>query len=68
MHATVEILRPRPPDTYPPIDAPQGGISPVATGLAGAVVGALAGAGYVASKKLSGPPTSDDSAPAKAQV
>jgi hydrogenase small subunit len=52
MHATVEIRRPTPPDTYPPIHAPQGYVSPVATGVAGAVVGALAGAGYVASKKF----------------
>jgi hydrogenase small subunit len=52
MHATVDIDRPMPPDTYAPIHAPQGGVSPVATAVAGAVVGALAGAGYVASKKF----------------
>ncbi len=53
MHATVDIARPTPPDTYPPIHATQGGVSPIATGVAGLVVGALAGGGYVASKKLS---------------
>jgi hydrogenase small subunit len=52
LHTTVDIERPMPPDTYAPIRATQGGVSPVATGIAGAVVGALAGAGYVASKKL----------------
>jgi len=53
MHATVEIERPMPPDTYAPVHAPQGRVSPIATGVAGVVLGALAGAGYVASKKLS---------------
>jgi len=52
MHATVDILRPMPPDTYAPIRAPQGRVSPIATGVAGLVLGALAGAGYVTSKKL----------------
>ena len=52
MHDTVTIDRPTPPDTYPPIHAEQGRISPVATGVAGVVGGALLGAGYVASKKL----------------
>jgi hypothetical protein len=52
MHETVDIERPTPPDTYPPIAAEQGGISPVATGVAGLVGGALLGAGYMASKKL----------------
>jgi hydrogenase small subunit len=54
IHTTVEILRPTPPDTYAPIHAAQGGVNPIATGVAGAVLGALAGAGYVASKKLGG--------------
>jgi hydrogenase small subunit len=52
MHDTVDILRPTPPDTYPPIGAPQGTISPLATGVAGLVTGALIGAGYALSKKL----------------
>jgi hydrogenase small subunit len=49
---TVAIRRPTPPDTYPPIHAEQGAISPLATGIAGAVGGALLGAGYMASRKL----------------
>ena len=53
LHTTVEILRPTPPDTYAPIHAEQGGVSPVATAVGGAILGGLAGAGYVASKKLS---------------
>jgi hydrogenase small subunit len=46
LHTTVDIERPTPPDTYPPIHAPQGRVSPVATGLAGLVGGALLGAGF----------------------
>jgi hydrogenase small subunit len=53
LHQTVQIGRPRPPDTYPPMQAPQGGVSPIATGVAGAIVGGLVGAGFMASRKLS---------------
>ena len=56
MHQTVEIYRPTPPDTYAPVNAAQGRVSPVATAIGGAIVGALAGGGYVASKKLSKAP------------
>jgi hydrogenase small subunit len=56
MHDTVDIERPTPPDTYPPIDAPQGSLSAVATGVAGLVGGALVGAGYMASKKMGDEP------------
>jgi hydrogenase small subunit len=49
---TATILRATPPATYPPIKSEQGTISPIATGVAGAVGGALIGAGYVASRKL----------------
>jgi len=52
MHETVQIDRPTPPDTYPPIAAEQGEASPWAAGVAGAVVGGLVGAGLMASKKL----------------
>ncbi len=52
IHATVEIERPTPPDTYPPIRAQQGHVSAIATGVAGVVGGALIGAGWMASKKL----------------
>jgi hydrogenase small subunit len=49
---TVAIARPTPPDTYPPIAAEQGMVSPVATGVAGVIGGALLGAGYMAARKL----------------
>jgi hydrogenase small subunit len=49
---TIQIQRPTPPDTYPPIKSDQGSISPVATGVGGLIGGALIGAGYMASKKL----------------
>lgn len=52
MHDTVDIDRPTPPDTYPPIRAEQGGVSPIVTGLAGLVGGALLGGGWMAAKKL----------------
>ncbi|MBK6403788.1 MAG: hydrogenase small subunit [Holophagales bacterium] len=59
LHSTVDIERPTPPDTYPPIAARQGGISPVATGVAGALVGAGVAAGFMASRKMGAePPTS----------
>jgi hydrogenase small subunit len=57
LHSTVEIERPTPPDTYPAVGGKQGVVSPIATGLAGLVGGALLGAGWMASKKLG----SDDS-------
>lgn len=46
------IFRPLGPDTYPSVIAEHARVSPVATGLAGIVGGVLAGAGYLASKKL----------------
>lgn len=52
LHDTVEITRPVPPDTYPPIIAEHGGVSPLATGIGGVVGGAIIGAGIVASRKL----------------
>jgi hydrogenase small subunit len=52
IHTTVEIDRPAPPDTYPPIYPDHRGMSPLATGIAGAVGGALVGAGLMASRKL----------------
>ena len=53
LHATVEIDRPTPPDTYPPITAGHGGVSVAAVGVAGLVGGALLGAGVMNAKKLS---------------
>ncbi|HEY7528624.1 MAG TPA: hydrogenase small subunit [Candidatus Deferrimicrobiaceae bacterium] len=52
LHATVEIDRPTPPETFAPIVQPKGVVSPVATGVAGLVAGALAGAGLVVARKL----------------
>ena len=50
-----------PPAVYAPISAPQGHISPIATGLVGLAAGALAGAGHVASRKFS--KVQDDESP-----
>lgn len=52
IHSTVEISRPTPPDTYPPVHAQQGGASAVAAGVAGLVGGALLGGGWMAARKL----------------
>jgi hydrogenase small subunit len=52
LHDTVDIERPTGPDTYPPIQARVGHVSPIATGIAGLVGGALLGAGVMASRKL----------------
>ncbi|TAM49194.1 MAG: hydrogenase 2 small subunit [Acidobacteria bacterium] len=54
LHTTVEIENPTPPAGYPPIKAPQGGVSAAAAGLAGLVGGALVGGGWVAAKKVDG--------------
>ena len=53
-HATVDIERPTPPDTYPAIHEKQGSIAPLATGLVGAIGGAIATYGVLASKKVDG--------------
>jgi len=63
MFQVIQIHTPaEPPSTYAPIIAPQGKISPLATGLVGVAAGALAGAGYVASRKFS-TVKDDDSVP-----
>ncbi len=50
---TIPIRNATPPDTYAPIDSPQGAWSlPAALGV-GSAAGALAGAAYVASRKFS---------------
>jgi len=51
--STVEIKGALPPSTYPMTTPEHKGISPIATGVAGVVGGALIGAGLLASKKLS---------------
>jgi hydrogenase small subunit len=58
---TIQIQRPTPPDTYPPVKADQGRVSPIATGIGGVIGGALIGGGYVASKKLA--QLADDASP-----
>jgi hydrogenase small subunit len=63
MFQVVQIhTRATPPASYAPIVAPQGNISPIATGLAGVGAGALIGAGWVASRKFSNR-ADDDSVP-----
>jgi hydrogenase small subunit len=52
MHDTVTIPEPVPPRDQPPITPAPQGVSPIATGLGGAVVGGIIGAGWAASKKL----------------
>ena len=56
IHDTVDIDRPTPPDTYPPIESSGGKVSPAATALGGAVVGAVIGAAVMKSKKLDDEP------------
>jgi hydrogenase small subunit len=51
IHTTVPILRPTPPDTYPPISAERTPISPGVAGAAGLVGGAAIGAGVMAARK-----------------
>ena len=65
LHTTVDIERPVPPDTYAPIHATQGRVSPIATGVAGVIGGALVGAGFMASRRLGEKPPSEESEPRK---
>jgi hydrogenase small subunit len=55
IHATVDIERPTPIDSFPPIAAEKGVVSPLATGIAGAVVGVAAGAAWMGAKKVDPP-------------
>ena len=52
MHATTEISEPQPPNMYPPIQPDREGISPVATAVGGAVLGAAGAAAWMASREL----------------
>jgi hydrogenase small subunit len=54
MFDTVQINRPSPPATYPPISAERGSVSPVATGLAGLAAGAVVTATAKVAKALRG--------------
>jgi hydrogenase small subunit len=61
LHETVEIERPTPPDTYPPIHAEQGKMTPIATGVVGLVAGVALGAGYKLAKSMGeNPPPGGD--------
>src|SRR5271157_4421337 len=54
MFKVIQIHTPAtPPETYPPINTPQGKVSPIATGVVGLAAGALAGGGYIASRQFS---------------
>lgn len=52
MFSTTNITRPTPPDTYPEIDASQGLVTPIATGIAGLVAGGMLGTSVVAAKMI----------------
>jgi len=56
IHTNLPIDKPTAPMAYPAINPEHGVInaSPVAVGVGGAIIGALAGAGVMASRKLSG--------------
>jgi len=56
IHQNMPIDKPTAPMAYPGVAPQQGEKSLIAVGLAGLVVGAAAGAGFVASKKLAVPP------------
>ncbi len=60
---TVDLERLGPPESYPPIDAQHGRVSPWATGVAGVAVGAAASAAYMASKKLESVPPGGEEPP-----
>lgn len=60
MHATSEIVDPTPPFAYPSVERPDEGVSPVATGVGGAILGGAAAAAWMASRKLA----DDDEEPA----
>ena len=59
-----EIMRPTPPATYAPVTAPQGYISPIATGIGGLLAGGILGGGWMASKKIT---LKDEAKPATAE-
>ncbi len=53
LFATIDVQGPTPPAMFTPIDPQSGTVSPVATGVAGLVGGALVGAGLAYGAKLS---------------
>jgi hydrogenase small subunit len=52
IHDTVDIERPTPPDTYPPIHGDHGGVNTAAVAVGGALVGGAIGATLAKSRKL----------------
>lgn len=52
LHETVPIIKPTGPETYPAVYASASPISPAATGVAGAIAGAVVVGGFVAAKRL----------------
>jgi hypothetical protein len=52
MFETVQPQTVTPPGTYAPIATNQGHVSPIATGVAGAITGAVVAAGFMASRKI----------------
>ncbi|RMF73360.1 MAG: twin-arginine translocation signal domain-containing protein [Acidobacteria bacterium] len=67
MHDTVPIDRPTPPDFYPPIEAGGGGATAIGAGVAGLVLGAAAGAGAMAARRLSDAERSTPAEPTRAK-
>jgi hydrogenase small subunit len=63
LHATISIPNPVPGAGFPGITTPQGGISPIATGVAGAVAGGVIGAAAMMSKSLPDSPVDEPTAP-----
>ena len=53
IHQNLPIDKPTAPMAYPGTNEPQGAVGPIAAGVAGLAIGAVVGAGFVASKKLS---------------
>jgi hydrogenase small subunit len=53
IYTNLPIDKPTAPFAYPGVGPAQGKIAPVATGVAGLAIGAVAGAAYMASRKLS---------------
>jgi hydrogenase small subunit len=52
IHTNMAIEKPTAPMAYPSVGSIKGDVSAIAAGVGGLVVGAVAGAGYVASRKL----------------
>ncbi len=52
LFSTTNIARPTPPDTYPEVNAENGLVNPIATGIAGLVAGGILGSSVLAAKML----------------